>query len=717
MPHQETQADVLFGQMALEQRIVDRAQLDEGRQLVGRSAEPTRLADALVQLGHMTREQSEEITLAVGRSGGALNPSPSGTPSHSGRRSRPQRAAVWGGLAAAIAIVGLLLWAFVLSDDPKAGGLSATSPAAPASDLDTAPEDLLPLAARDPADERPPVAEESTGIPVEPELENTTPPPTLQNCSLSIHVNDAEAQPIAGLRVHLNFRGRTIGVFSTDDAGAALAEPIPPGRYSFRIEGPGFDEVVSAADVLLRPDDNKEVFVEIGRANRSIAGRILDANGDPVSGLLIRARRHASSESEGVVTLANAERLSVRSGEEGEFVITGLEQGEYLLSTEETNEFLAVEKVFLAGIQTADISVGLQRLIEAFGVVTDVAGVPLSGVSVRTGEGQVRTADDGRFSVRFKLTDEVSKYPVSANRSGYRPFHLFLDRDEIADEERVEVEIVLESLGETTVVEGVLLDTSGAPVPGVRVYMNSRSMGSVHSAVSDEKGEFVIEKLPLGNDYRAYVQPEYGYKDAMVQPLTVSKSTPPVELVLEPLLAGGSVRGTMVDASGNPIPNFTLRLRHQSAARSRFEIVGDDAGTFAADGIPAGPLVFETTSSAQSRIRIQGATLEPDAELEVVLVLDWGSHSVTGSVVDDSGAPVAGADVRMAWSHSSQGLRSVALRSAKSDGQGRFQFSALGTGVHQLTALASGARSVAINYEVGSNKPDPVLTVRAPAGK
>ena len=108
-----------------------------------------------------------------------------------------------------------------------------------------------------------------------------------------------------------------------------------------------------------------------------------------------------------------------------------------------------------------------------------------------------------------------------------------------------------------------------------------------------------------------------------------------------------------------------------------------------------------TGTKRYASLEVNGITLGQSDLRDVELVLDWGLHTLVGSVLDEDGRPIAGAQVSLSWSQRDGNTTSRSLRRGLTDDQGRFQFSQLGAGVHRLDANASGYAPLQISYDVG----------------
>ena len=149
-------------------------------------------------------------------------------------------------------------------------------------------------------------------------------------------------------------------------------------------------------------------------------------------------------------------------------------------------------------------------------------------------------------------------------------------------------------------VSGTVTDESGKPVVGAKVSVKLKKITG--TGVTDSKGDFVVERLPIGktvkgvtdlDDTGAEVTVEVNNKKPAKQTLTLAKGKNPItKVALEPLLPPGQMKGVVrAAASGKPIGNATVRIEPSGLS-----------ATSAADGtlsIDLPPGNYKATATAQ----------------------------------------------------------------------------------------------------------------------
>lgn len=529
-------------------------------------------------------------------------------------------------------------------------------------------------------------------------------------------VVDDALQPIDGVLVVL-LAGRRRAEQWTDGYGAAAFQGIAAGTYSYSLAANDLPELVSAREVTLAPGESKELQLRLGDYDLSISGYVRDPGGQGLPGIRVDAREQLVQVGESRLVIADAGFLQTETGPDGSYEIQGLVEGDYVVSVARTEDFPSVRKIFRAGSTSADLVLSPIDTVEIYGRVTSPNGAPIEGVRVvpmNQGALQAITDRNGEYATRIELQGQHSIYVLTARREGFRENRLHVRSDQLQDVTDMEVDIVLEPLGTLTAVGGVLVSSDGSPVRGETLHLQSPSMNARYQTVSDPDGGFLFQDVQVGDDYRLLVYPKQSprsgwLKDYIQSPLTVPEAG--LDLVIElESLGVGTIRGTMVDPSGQPIPNFTVWIRSMKAQGRSMEVTGDEQGRFLVEEVPEGEVLIETRSLP--RLSVRGIRLAPDEEKEAVVVLDWGRHQLRGTVLDPTGAPVAGARIALHWTLTRPGLQSSSFRNAISDAEGRFEFSELGAGEHRITVNCPGFLQKQMTHDVGISGNEPVLRLQ-----
>lgn len=167
---------------------------------------------------------------------------------------------------------------------------------------------------------------------------------------------------------------------------------------------------------------------------------------------------------------------------------------------------------------------------------------------------------------------------------------------------------------ETADVSGEVVDDTGNPVVGAKVTVKLK--GHMGTGVTDEKGVYVVQKLPIGktvsgvttlDDTAAEVSVEVDGKKPASQTLTLVKGPNQVtKLTLDPVLPPGQIRGLVRSVvTGRPLPGATIAIEPGGT-----KITSGADGTFTVD-LPPGQYKL-TASSPGLKEQILDVTVDPN---------------------------------------------------------------------------------------------------------
>jgi hypothetical protein len=284
-------------------------------------------------------------------------------------------------------------------------------------------------------------------------------------------------------------------------------------------------------------------------------------------------------------------------------------------------------------------------------------------------------------------------------REGYRDQRVAIGAADAAGSDDIVRDVRLEPTGALSPASGVVTGNDGPPVPRATVQLYSTRLARRYQAVSDAGGRFVFPGVEASDDYRLWVHVADGYRDHVREKVEIGGQPETIDVVLESL-GTASLRGSMVDPDGHPLPGFTLWLRSAYGSTRAFPVTGDAQGQFAAGPLPEGAVALETRAAPQ--ISVSGIQVVAGAPKAVVLVLDVGPHRLEGAVADEEGRPLGGARVALLWARADGGADSRSFRETVTGANGSFLFTQLGSGVHALSVTAAGFRSVQLQPQIGS---------------
>jgi protocatechuate 3,4-dioxygenase beta subunit len=478
----------------------------------------------------------------------------------------------------------------------------------------------------------------------------------------------------------------------------------PEVSYLLSAEEPGF-----AKAELSLPHPGSDTTNEIRlvlEAGRTATGTVVGPSGEPVPGARVLLKKSPSGGNPREILLAQMmgrqQELEAFADATGRFTVRDLGVGAY--SLEATAAGYA--KARTAAVEVVDHSpqtdlgeVVLELGVTIEGRVTDVEGAPIEGAQVRVAE----HANQRRFM--------AGAGPEDHQPAAFSDTNGFFAVEDLAIGEKVDLTVEMNSFATARLpgieaptsrplavrmerassVRGQVVDASGRAVAGaelsiqVNITTGSMSVSSTGgSATSDENGLFVIENVDAG-ELQLSARAD-GYRVAELKSLTVEpgKDLEDVRITMEP---GAAVAGRVTDPSGRPVPSAHLMVMEKTRTGfaggfSNFART-DGEGRYRLEGVAPGP----------RSITVRHEEYEPvTKELEVQLggnSLDFafsGGAEISGRVIDEAGAPIAGAHVSV---DSGRGSMWGSQREV-SDTSGAFSLGGLSEGAYTLRAEQTG---------------------------
>jgi len=331
--------------------------------------------------------------------------------------------------------------------------------------------------------------------------------------------------------------------FLTSHDGRFELNGLEPGPMVVTVEKTGYIGAYDAAPIMIRPSTRTE-GVEIPIEKEAwISGRVLDAAGEPLAGITVRAGKPDGT------TREIARAPSGVTGSAGEFTIGGLPAGDYVVGPEQTATFGPDEPIAVTVGRGEGRDGVIVSLRAAPGNLWQ--GVPPSSAMNRASAGLDRTGsglvagrvadtsgrglsramvvifDESAAVRRFAVTDEIGQFAfeqlpagrfgLAATRSGYTDSEYGAAITHGAGQ-RFTLEAGQHLTGLTiqlrrlSVVSGVVRDRFGDPMGAAVGLMTTspsilaRDQPRTYSARTDARGLFRIDAVAPG-DYVVVVQP------------------------------------------------------------------------------------------------------------------------------------------------------------------------------------------------------------------
>ena len=371
-------------------------------------------------------------------------------------------------------------------------------------------------------------------------------------------VLSAAGEPVAGAEVRLidlpageqeivsirdRYRTDARGEFSFHAPDFALLEARASGHGTGRARLDGGAQTSHRLTIRLGPAAAEE---RLGSAQ--LAGVVVDAAGEPVSGALVRAeplRRPPPALPIDPDLVAAARAVT---GEDGRFALAGLDPATYRVEARTGEHAPARAEVTLAAGAREEVRLALSAGAVLAGQVTGAGGepVPAFTVVVSRAEGlaahlaAVRTVVDreGRFAIDGLAPGD---YQVQATAHGHAPSGRVSGEAAVPPARPAPITLVLPAGGTLT---GHVRTSGGAPLENARVSVEgglgeaTSPVPFAASAVTGADGAFVLRGLAPGR--RSVVVGAYDHHPTIIGGLVVEEgaSLGPLEIELTPVAEG-----------------------------------------------------------------------------------------------------------------------------------------------------------------------------------
>jgi len=333
----------------------------------------------------------------------------------------------------------------------------------------------------------------------------------------------------------------------------------------------------------------------------------------------------------------------------GSYTISGLSSGTYHVGLElrgTTYEGYTADEqqvTVTEGSDTSDIDFALTQGGSISGTVTDASGA-IAGAHVEawndegTGHGWERTDSNGVYTITGL---PVGTYNAEVHYSDYAP--------QMQSEISVTAGQTTENIDFTLAEAGAISGTvtySGSGITDLLVFAWSPTMDAFGEVLTDADGNYVIDDLPSGTDYKVKPDAE-GYATTIAENVSVAdgETTSGVDFVLT---AGGTLSGTVTDSGGTPLEDVNINVWVPGEGFEEDWEETDEDGTYLMEGILPGTYTVEAYLTGYNPVEVnvnitEGATTEQNFTLENSSTGNISNQSIATAAIKRAGAPTASA--------------------------------------------------------------------------
>jgi hypothetical protein len=238
---------------------------------------------------------------------------------------------------------------------------------------------------------------------------------------------------------------------------------------------------------------------------------------------------------------------------------------------------------------------------------------------------------------------------------------------------------------ENITVSGWVGTEFGESIGGETVVLYSPSQKTHYSVITNVSGEFKLYDLKPGWDYVLKVSPRGLFKRYSKSQIKLRSDQEVHNIVLESIPLG-LLTGIILDPYGRPVSNIELFLQTVETDYWTADVITDANGSFSVAEFPKGR--FKLAIRGQQILSASGLKFDPDTDGLISLTIDLGPYSLVGHIFDESGQTFDSADVFLNWALHENGVRIRSTRKVSANDSGKFQFTGLGPGDHELVVSA-----------------------------
>ena len=410
-----------------------------------------------------------------------------------------------------------------------------------------------------------------------------------------------------------------ISVTIEDDKGGTLGTVVTggTGSYSFKVESGTYYIRANAQGYF---ESSKVLTVVTGHLytinldemkpnHGSIAGKVIDANGNAVSGAVVNMTNMDGT----------GDAVTLSTNENGEFSSSAVPIGTYTVSITKSGYIDVVcNDVPIVGGRTYDI--GTKTLVSGTAGITgrvvlegasNYSGVTVSATSLVDSSKlyTTTTTEDGLY---YFVSLDVGTWLLKFQKDGYLsvgPEQVPLASDTIAEVK------VITLRNENSIVKGTVSLKGSSSFLGVNVLLKNSSDGTTFSTTTDIEGRYVISNVKPGS-YELVLSKE-GYSSTTMKDIYVDKGTTKVVDEISLDIAVTSIRGQVSLELRTDFSGALVTATSISNPDVIYSAITNSQGTFTFAKMYSGEYQIVVSCNGYSSITLPTVKVVDDKPLDV----------------------------------------------------------------------------------------------------
>lgn len=486
---------------------------------------------------------------------------------------------------------------------------------------------------------------------------------TLQTLPSSIvgTVTSDTLLPFPGMRVTTYSNNIPVLSVLTNVNGQYVLNGLAPGNYVVKVEAPDYQTAVSG--ILLAPNTTATVNFVLSPQPGSIIGVAKDANGNPLSGVVVTILQN------------NVVISTVTTGQDGSYTVAGLAPGSYTATVAAPAYQTNTQGIVVIPNNSVALDFTLQAQPSSIaGTALDVGSAPISGAQIAVLQNgsivaTAVTANDGSFNIAGLGT---GSYVVVISASQFQTTSIGII---LAAGQELNLTVTL--LADIGAIQGVVQDTSSLPLANATIIISQSSI-VITTVIADSNGAYTVPNLPPNTYVVTCSLPNY--QTSSQGAIVVANTTTTANFTLSANV--GQLEGYINDfAQGTPVSNATIYVISQGVVVA--SATTDANGYYLVSGLAPGSYTFSVQAAAY-QTSSQSVAIQTGNTTQTSISMNSSPGSIQG-VVQSEQTPIVNAVVSVTVLQGN-----TVISSSLTDANGGYLLSGLKPGNYVVKASAAG---------------------------